>query len=120
MASHTAKLVYDRSGAGADAYILATILHDWQDEAAVRILRACRTAMQPDGWLLVIEQVLGDPNTDTPFCAESDITMMVLLGGKERTRDGFATLLEAAGLLLANVVYTPTSFCLLIARPRNS
>jgi hypothetical protein len=105
---------------GADAYILASILHDWPDEAAVRILRACRAAMQPDARLLVIEQVLGDPNTDALFSAESDITMMVLLGGKERTRDGFATLLEAAGLTLSNIVYTPTSFSLLIARPRNA
>ena len=76
--------------------------------------------MQPDARLLVIEQVLGDPNTNTLFSAESDITMMVLLGGKERTRDDFATLLEAAGLTLANVVYTPTSYSLLIARPRDS
>ena len=82
---------------GADAYILASILHDWPDEAAVRILRACRAAMPPDASLLVIEQILGDPNTDPLFSAESDIAMMVLLGGKERTREGFAALFEAAG-----------------------
>jgi O-methyltransferase domain len=105
---------------GADAYILASILHDWPDEAAVRILRACRSAMSPDASLLVIEQVLGDPNTDPLFSAESDVTMMVLLGGKERTREDFAALFAAADLALANVVYTRTSFSLLLARPRNS
>jgi hypothetical protein len=102
---------------GADAYILASILHDWPDEAAVRILRACRAAMPPNGSLLLIEQVLGDPNTDPVFSTESDITMMVLLGGKERTRAGFVALLEAAGFTLVDTVCTPTSFSLLTGNP---
>jgi hypothetical protein len=102
---------------GADAYILASILHDWPDEAAVQILRACRTAMPPNASLLVIEQILGDPNTDPLFSAESDIAMMVLLGGKERTCEGFVALFEAAGLTLIDTVCMPTSFSLLIARP---
>jgi hypothetical protein len=101
----------------ADAYILASILHDWPDEAAVRILHACRAAMPPNASLLVIEQILGDPNTDLVFSAESDITMMVLLGGKERTRAGFVALLEAAGLTLVDAVCTPTSFSVLTAHP---
>ena len=102
---------------GADAYILASILHDWPDEAAVRILRACRAAMPPHGSLLLIEQVLGEPNTDLVFSAESDITMLVLLGGKERTRAGFVALLQAAGLTLVDAVCTPTSFSVLTAHP---
>jgi hypothetical protein len=103
---------------GADAYILASILHDWPDEAAVRILRACRAAMLPDASLLVIEQVLGNPNTDVAFSAESDVTMMVLLGGRERTQEDLAALLASVDFTLAETVYnTPTSFSLLIARP---
>jgi hypothetical protein len=102
---------------GADAYILASILHDWPDEAAVRILRACRAAMPSNGSLLLIEQVLGEPNTDPVFSTESDITMMVLLGGKERTRAGFVALLGAAGLALVDTVCTPTSFSVLTATP---
>lgn len=102
---------------GADAYILVSILHDWPDEAAICILRACRAAMLPSASLLVIEQILDDPNTDLLFSAESDIAMMVLLGGRERTREGFAAMLEAAGLTLEDTVYMPTSFSLLIARP---
>lgn len=101
----------------ADAYILASILHDWPDEAAIRILRTCRAAMPPNASVLVIEQILGDPNTDRLFSAESDVAMMVLLGGKERTREGFAALFEAADLTLTDTVYTPTSFSLLIAHP---
>jgi SAM-dependent methyltransferase len=108
---------FDQVPPGADAYILASVLHDWPDEAAVRILRACRAAMPPDASLLVIERILGDPGTSLPFSAESDITMMVLLGGKERTSEGFNELLEAADLTLTDTVHTPTSFIILIARP---
>jgi SAM-dependent methyltransferase len=107
---------FDQVPSGADAYILASILHDWPDEAAVRILRACRAAMPPNASLLVIEQILGDPDTDPLLSAGSDIAMMVLLGGKERKREGFAALFEAAGLTLTGTVCTPTSFSLLIAR----
>jgi hypothetical protein len=102
---------------GADAYILASILHDWPDEAAVRILRACRAAMPVHARLVVIEQVIDDPNANLLFSTESDVTMMVLLGGKERTREGFVALFEAADLMLADTICTPTSFSLLIARP---
>jgi hypothetical protein len=102
---------------GADAYVLASILHDWPDEAAVRILRACRAAMPPHANLLVIEQLLDEPQTDPLLSAESDIAMMVLLGGKERTREGFSALLEAGDLTLADTGHLPTSFSVLIARP---
>ena len=55
--------------------------------------------MPPNASLLVIEQVLGGPNTDFVLSAESDVAMMVLPGGKERTRAGFAALREeAAGI----------------------
>jgi hypothetical protein len=102
---------------GADAYVLASVLHDWPDEAAVRILRACRAAMPADASLLVFERILGASDTDPLSSAESDIAMLVLLGGKERTREDFAALLEAAGLTLTDTVRTPTAFSLLIARP---
>jgi hypothetical protein len=67
--------------------------------------------------LVVIEQVLDDPNANLLFSTESDVTMMLLLGGKERTRQGFVALFEAADLMLADTVCAPTSFSLLIARP---
>jgi hypothetical protein len=102
---------------GADAYILSSILHDWPDEAAVRILRACRAALPPNGSLLLIEQVLGEPNTDLVASTESEIIMLVLLSGKERTRAGFVALLDAAGLTLVDTVCAPTSFSVLTVRP---
>ena len=73
--------------------------------------------MPADASLLVFERILGASDTDPLSSAESDIAMLVLLGGKERTREDFAALFEAAGLTLTDIVCTPTAFSLLIARP---
>src|SRR5205807_3135083 len=69
--------------AGADAYILKGIIHDWNDEAALRILKNCRRAIHSDGTLLLAETVLS-PSTD-PASALMDMLMMVLTNGRERT-----------------------------------
>jgi hypothetical protein len=71
---------------------------------------------RPEGWKAVAEDllVLGLPR------AHGGRSMMVLLGGNERTREGFAALFEAAGLTLAGIVCTLASFNLLIARPAGS
>ena len=82
--------------AGADAYILAQVLHDWDDDDCVRILEACRRAGGPGARLLVLEQIL--PDGPQPNIAKlTDLNMLMLLGGRERTRDEFETLLTASG-----------------------
>jgi hypothetical protein len=88
--------------AGADAYILAHILHDWPDEDAVRILRCVRSAMTPDARLLLLEAVVGPPNAD-PLVKFLDLMMLVALGGQERTEDEWRTLLAAADLELTGI-----------------
>jgi O-methyltransferase domain/Dimerisation domain len=94
--------------AGADAYILAHILHDWPDEDAVRILRCVRSAMTPDARLLLLEAVVGPPNAD-PLVKFLDLMMLVTLGGQERTEDEWRTLLAAADLELTGATRaTPT------------
>jgi hypothetical protein len=85
--------------AGADAYILARILHDWPDEDAVRILRRVRSAMAPDARLLLLEAVVGPPNVDPPV-KFLDLMMLVALGGQERTEGEWRALLAAADLEL--------------------
>lgn len=100
---------------GADAYVLSAILHDWPDEKALMILRACRTAMSNDAVLLVIEQVV-DPENASRFSALLDIAMLVLLGGKERSREEFAALFAAADLSLCAVTPTPTTFSVITVR----
>ena len=78
---------------GADAYILKSVIHDWADEEAIQILRTCAAALSGDARLLLIER---DP--DDPDSAWLDLQMLVMLGGRERTADEYAQLLEAARL----------------------
>ena len=81
---------------GADAYILAQVLHDWSDADCVRILEVCRRAGGPGARLLVLEQIL--PEGPEPNVSKlTDLNMLVLLGGRERTRGEFESLLEAGG-----------------------
>jgi hypothetical protein len=92
---------------GGDIYLLRWILHDFDDERAARILRACRAAMPPEGRLLVIEQVVaggGEPGDwMTKFL---DLQMLILLGGQERTEAEFRDLFAAAGFRLQRVIPT--------------
>lgn len=85
--------------AGADAYVLKWIIHDWEDEESVAILRTCRAAMSPDAVVLVIERDLGEPN-ENPVAKLADLNMFVMPGGRERTLDEYAALFGAADLRL--------------------
>jgi hypothetical protein len=89
---------------GGDAYVLKLILHDWEDEAALAILRVCRQSMDRNAKLLIIERLLAPPNegAEGKF---SDLHMLVTAGGRERSRDEFETLLATAGFDLT--VTTP-------------
>src|SRR5262249_1238990 len=91
---------------GGDAYILKWIIHDWDDERAVTLLRNCRRAMTPHGKLLVIEAV--NPPGNTPFFHKwVNLTMLVIGGGHERTAAEYRALFEAAGFKLTQII--PTS-----------
>jgi hypothetical protein len=91
---------------GGDAYLLKHIVHDWDDERAVQILRSCRRAMPAHARLLVIDAVL-QPGNDPHFGKLLDLEMLAITeGGRERTEREHAALLEAAGLRLARVVPT--------------
>lgn len=93
---------------GGDAHVLKGILHDWEDAAAVAILRACRTAIRPGGKVLLIERLIAPPN-EAAEAKFSDLNMLVSPGGQERTREEFAALFAAAGLRLAAIVATGTA-----------
>jgi hypothetical protein len=92
---------------GADAYLLKRILHDWDDEACVRVLSQCRRAMPPQGRVFVADAVLPDDDAFHPGKV-MDILMMVFGPGKERTRADFEALLAQAGLRIAAVTPTAT------------
>ncbi len=91
--------------AGADAYILKRIIHDWNDEDALKILKHCRRAIGRDGTLLLIECVLKPPN-EPDLGKFLDLHMLVLLGGRERTESDFKSLLRKAGFSLTRVIPT--------------
>jgi hypothetical protein len=91
---------------GGDAYLLRSIIHDWEDEESRAILRVVRAAMPEGAALLVVERDLGAPNEDAPV-KFSDLNMLVGPGGRERTQDEYAALLESTGFRLVGV--TPTA-----------
>ena len=75
---------------GADAYLLKSIIHDWDDAAAIEILRTCRAPMADTARLLVVEPVIR-PGNEPDRAKFSDLNMLVMLGGRERTADDFET-----------------------------
>ena len=92
--------------AGADAYLLSRVIHDWGDEDAVRILATCRAAMPAGARLLLVEAVLPERASGAPEAIRMDLHMLVLFGARERTEAEYAALLAAAGLELRRVVAT--------------
>lgn len=105
---------FDFVPVGADAYILKKVIHDWNDEHAVRILRNCRDAMKPSGRVLVAETII-PPGNDPSTIKLIDANMLVVTGGTERTEAEYAALFAAAGLRLERVVSTGSAISVLEA-----
>lgn len=98
----------------SDAYIMKKVIHDWDDEQAVTILRNCRKAMLPGGKVLVAETIIPEGN-QADQVKYMDVVMLAVTGGLERTEAQFAKLFEAAGLQLKRVVQTRGPICVLEA-----
>lgn len=110
---------FDRVPRGGNAYILKRIVHDWDDDRAVAILANVRAALDGvrDGRLLLVEVVVdGMPNAG--YSALMDLGMLLINGGRERTRQEFATLLDRAGFELTGVVPLDSGFAVIEARVR--
>lgn len=90
---------------GGDVYILKHVLHDWPDEYCRRILRTCRTAMEPGSRLLIVESVL-PPGNAPHFGKAMDVAKMAIVDGQERTAEDFSTLLSAGGFRLTRTLPT--------------
>jgi SAM-dependent methyltransferase len=91
--------------AGADAYIMKYIIHDWDDDLCLKILGNCRRAMAPNGRVLVVDAVI-PPGNDPHWGKLLDINMLVGPGGRERTRSEFAQLFARAGLKVTRIIPT--------------
>jgi len=99
---------FERVPPGADCYLLANVLHDWADERAIHILRNCRQSMAQGGRVLIVERLIPSPPGDAVPTLLSDINMLVITGGQERTNAEYASLLAEAGLkpgIVAAVAY---------------
>ena len=103
----------------ADAYIVKSVIHDWDDERSVTLLRAIGRAMSATARLLVVEPLLPEHPGSSGFdamMAHTDLNMLVVTGGRERTEADFRALFARAGLRVTGVVATPAAFSIIEAR----
>jgi len=108
--------VFTAVPAGGDAYLLAHIVHNWDDEQATAILRTIRAVIPAGGRLLLVEAPL--PDDDAPhFGKDLDIRLLTMHEGKERTVAEYAALLASAGFRLGEVTELDRGECLLTASP---
>jgi hypothetical protein len=106
---------FDGVPAYGDLYVLAHVLHDWDDAPATKILRNCHRAGRPGHALAVVEMLLPErPGDWLPFLL--DLHMLVTNGGRERTADGFRALLAGAGYQLERIISLPGGQNILLAQ----
>jgi O-methyltransferase domain/Dimerisation domain len=95
----------------ADIHLLKHVLHDWNNEDCIRILRNCRRALRSGGRIVVMELAVGEVNdlAGTPHTRSTlqDLNMLVMLGARERTLTQYSALFAAAGLRIARTVSVP-------------
>jgi hypothetical protein len=107
---------FDAVPEGGDAYLLKSIVHDWEDAEAESILRVVRRAMRREATLLVLERVLAPPN-DGSEGKFSDLNMLVMPGGRERTLDEFAAIFGRAGFELVREIPSAAGTSVVEGRP---
>ena len=103
--------------AGGDAYVLQSVIHDWDDESSVRILQSCRRSMGRGAKLLLVELVVPTGNEDHPSKL-SDLNMLVMYQGRERTAEEFRGLLATAGFTLSRILPTSSQWSVVEAVPQ--
>ncbi len=101
---------------GADAYLMRHIIHDWEDELSLRILRNVRRVIPSAGRLLLVEMVI-PPGNDPSFGKLLDINMLVIPGGRERTEQQYRELYADAGFELTRIVPTGADVSVIEGRP---
>jgi hypothetical protein len=103
--------------AGADAYLLKHVIHDWDDDRAVAILQNCRKAMPPAAKLLVVEGVYPpriDQSEASRGAASNDVNMLVCTGGRQRSEAEFRSLYAAAGFALSRIITTDLPYASIV------
>ncbi|ORX94569.1 S-adenosyl-L-methionine-dependent methyltransferase [Basidiobolus meristosporus CBS 931.73] len=99
-----------------DVYLLCTVLHDWDDPSCIKILKTIRKHMtKPHARLLILEMIVTSPMPD-PVVAYSDLQMMMMVDGKERSPKEFAYLLQKSGFLLHQIHTLSKGYALIEGR----
>jgi hypothetical protein len=103
---------------GADAYVLSRVIHDWDNDRALSILKVVRKAMAPSGRLLLFEAMIKAGN-QLSYALLSDLNMMIRTGGGERSEIEYRALYKAAGFKLSKVIATqsPTGITIIEGKP---
>jgi hypothetical protein len=99
---------------GGDVYVLKSVVHGLDDDAAARALARCRAAMEPGKTLLLVEMLL-PPGTDPHPARLMDLLMLVGCRGRERGEDEYRALLGSAGFRLDAVEHTPYGYSVMVA-----
>jgi hypothetical protein len=102
---------------GFDGYFMKSILHDWDDEKAVKILSNCRNAMRKDSMLIITENIIKDEDNTPDFGKVLDINVLILMGGRVRTKQEYSKILRDAGLELKRIIPTLSPFVILEVAP---
>jgi SAM-dependent methyltransferase len=103
--SYIAGDFFDSVPEGADTYFLSGVIHDWDDDRAIAILRNCRRAMAKNGRVLLVDMVVPEDDASS-FSKLLDLNMLVMNGGRERTKSDFCALLAAAGYKHTRIIPT--------------
>jgi hypothetical protein len=99
---------------GGDLYLLKQMLEGWEDARCTRLLENIARVATPHSTLLVIERLLPDTPEPSPVFL-ADLTMLVVTGGRERSRQEFATLLSSAGYHIERIMPTSGPFSVIEA-----
>jgi len=91
---------------GADAHILKSVIHDWDDKQSLAILKNCHRALKPQGKLLLVERVMPARAEHAPEVIWGDLHMLAVTGGRERSEAEYHALFAAAGFTLVKVIPT--------------
>ncbi len=96
---------FEKVTGNADAYMMKFIIHDWDDDRALKILQTIHRAAAPDARLLLLEMVVPAGN-EPHFSKIQDLEMLVSPGGVERTEEEYRELLGQSGFALKRVIPT--------------
>lgn len=102
--------------AGADAYLMRHVIHDWTDDQSVQILSNCRKVIPPHGKVLLVEFRVS-PANEASLGKDADMIMLAFPGGKERTEEEYRVLFERSGFRLRKVTPTKSAVCVVEGTP---